>query len=107
MVAKVTLLEDFFAEVASPLISNLKFDYVGGLVQKKSVSKTGLKTFVKGGEYIIVGKLEQNKKQDNDFLSIKVVGDGRKGPFERNFSQIRSKIRKTCKTYSIQKEENC
>ena len=31
-------LEDFLAEVASPLISNLKFDYVGGLVQNESFS---------------------------------------------------------------------
>eukprot|EP00090_Calanus_glacialis_P003392 TRINITY_DN12511_c0_g1_i1.p1 TRINITY_DN12511_c0_g1~~TRINITY_DN12511_c0_g1_i1.p1 ORF type:complete len:876 (+),score=214.06 TRINITY_DN12511_c0_g1_i1:35-2662(+) len=77
-------LEDFFAEVASPLISNLKFDYVGGLVQNESVSKNNLKTFFKGGEYIITGKLEQNKKGDNELLSIKVVGEGRKGPFKRD-----------------------
>merc|ERR1719318_1936574 len=77
-------LEDFFAEVSSPLISNLKFDYVGGLVQNDSVSKSSLKTFFKGGEYIITGKLEQNKKQDNELLSITVVGDGWKGPFKRD-----------------------
>ena len=44
-------LEDFFAEVASPLISNLKFDYVGCLVQNESVSKKKLKTFFKGGSW--------------------------------------------------------
>eukprot|EP00091_Calanus_sinicus_P023555 TRINITY_DN800_c0_g1_i6.p1 TRINITY_DN800_c0_g1~~TRINITY_DN800_c0_g1_i6.p1 ORF type:complete len:851 (-),score=229.46 TRINITY_DN800_c0_g1_i6:131-2683(-) len=77
-------LEDFFAEVASPLISNLKFDYVGGLVQNESVSTNSLKTFFKGGEYIITGKLDQNKKQDNEMLSITVVGDGRDGPYKKD-----------------------
>ena len=74
-------LEDFFAEIASPLISNLKFDYIGGSVDNTSVSSTSLKTFFKGGEYIVTGKLEQKEVQDTQLLSIKIVGDDKRGPF--------------------------
>merc|ERR1719318_1429384 len=70
-------LEDFFAEVSSPLISNLKFDYVGGLVQNNSLSQTSFKTFFKGGEYIIAGKLDQISEP----LTITVDGDGKNGPY--------------------------
>merc|ERR1711892_1539877 len=77
-------LEDFFAQISSPLISNLKFGYVGELVQNASISQTSLKTFFKGGEYIIAGKLEQSTKKGTESLTIKVVGDGKNGPYERD-----------------------
>jgi len=77
-------LEDFFAQISSPLISNLKFDYVGDLVQNTSISQTSLKTFFKGGEYIIAGKLDQLTNNGTESLTIKVVGDGKNGPFERD-----------------------
>merc|ERR1712106_611557 len=77
-------LEDFFAQISSPLISNLKFEYVGDLVENKSISQTSLKTFFKGGEYIIAGKLEQSPDIGTESLTIKVVGDGKNGPYERD-----------------------
>merc|ERR1711892_650762 len=77
-------LEDFFAQISSPLISNLKFGYVGELGQNASISKTSLKTFFKGGEYIVAGKLDQSTKKGTESLTIKVVGDGKNGPYERD-----------------------
>ena len=79
-------LEDFYAEIASPVINNLKFEYVGDLVDNTSTSETSLKTFFKGGEYIIAGKLKDKDIPSNEFLSIKVVGDIKTGPYERNIS---------------------
>merc|ERR1719347_1456975 len=75
-------LEDFFAQISSPLISNLKFDYVGGLVQNNSVSQSSFKTFFKGGEYIIAGKLDTNSEEES--LTVKVVGDSKKGPYRKD-----------------------
>merc|ERR1719445_1307461 len=75
-------LEDFFAQISSPLISNLQFDYVGGLVQNNSVSQSSFKTFFKGGEYIIAGKLDTNSEEES--LTVKVVGDSKKGPYRKD-----------------------
>merc|ERR1712002_1450445 len=77
-------LEDFYAEIASPLVSNLKFEYVGGAVDNSSISNTNLKTFFKGGEYIIAGKLEDDVPE-GEILSVNVVGEGKKGVYEKTF----------------------
>merc|ERR1719495_2984612 len=77
-------LEDFYAEIASPLVSNLKFEYVGGAVDNSSISNTNLNTFFKGGEYIIAGKLEEDVPE-GEILSVKVVGEGKKGVYEKTF----------------------
>jgi len=75
-------LEDFFSQISSPLISNLKFDYVGGLVLNNSVSQSSFKTFFKGGEYIIAGKLDTNSNEES--LTVKVVGDTKQGPYRKD-----------------------
>jgi len=67
-------LEDFFDQISSPLLSDLKFKYVGGLAQNSSTSDTSLKTFFRGGEFIIVGKLEQ--PTENQVLKVQVEGEG-------------------------------
>merc|ERR1739844_555099 len=72
------------AEFASPLVSNLKFEYVGGAVDNSSISNTNLKTYFKGGEYIIAGKLEDDVPE-GEILSVKVVGEGKKGVYENTF----------------------
>jgi len=77
-------LEDFFAQISSPLISNLKFNYVGGLVQNNSISQASFKTFFKGGEYIIAGKLNQDTGLKSQSLTIQVDGRGKKGPYRRD-----------------------
>ena len=73
-------LEHFYSEIASPLISNLKFSYVGGLVENSSISNRNLKTFFKGGEYVITGKLE-DKAAENETFSIQVIGDDKMGSY--------------------------
>merc|ERR1711915_254956 len=67
-------LEDFFDQISSPLLSDLKFKYVGGFTQNSSTSDTSLKTFFRGGEFIIVGKLEQ--PTENQVLKVQVEGEG-------------------------------
>merc|ERR1712226_1380572 len=50
-------LENFYAEISSPVVTNLKFDYVGGLVDNSSLSNDGVRTLFKGDQYVVVGKL--------------------------------------------------
>merc|ERR1712184_132733 len=50
-------LENFYAEISSPVVTNLKFDYVGGLVDNSSLSDDGVRTLFKGDQYVVVGKL--------------------------------------------------
>merc|ERR1712038_2194810 len=49
-------LEDFYAQISSPVLSNLKFEYVGGL-DSSSISEAEANTFFRGGELIVSGKL--------------------------------------------------
>merc|ERR1712222_137315 len=50
-------LENFYAEISSPVVTNLKFDYVGGLVDNSSLSNGEVRTLFKGDRYVVVGKL--------------------------------------------------
>merc|ERR1711913_266206 len=50
-------LENFYAEISSPVVTNLNFDYVGGLVDNSSLSDDGVRTLFKGDQYVVVGKL--------------------------------------------------
>merc|ERR1712165_430821 len=50
-------LENFYGEISSPVVTNLKFDYVGGLVDNSSLSDDGVRTLFKGDQYVVVGKL--------------------------------------------------
>merc|ERR1711874_756790 len=50
-------LENFYAEISSPVVTNLKFDYVGGLVDNSTLSDDGVRTLFKGDQYVVVGKL--------------------------------------------------
>ena len=66
-------LEDFYAQISSPLLSNLKFDYVGGLVENSSVSDRSVNTFFRGAEFIITGKLSQDEGE----MALNVTGYGK------------------------------
>merc|ERR1719400_2180642 len=50
-------LENFYTEISSPVVTNLKFDYVGGLVDNSSLSNGEVRTLFKGDQYVVVGKL--------------------------------------------------
>merc|ERR1712020_768622 len=50
-------LENFYAEISSPVVTNLKFDYVGGLVDNSSLSNSEVRTLFKGDQFVVVGKL--------------------------------------------------
>merc|ERR1711971_1233316 len=50
-------LENFYAEISSPVVTNLKFDYVGGLVDNSSLSNGKVKTLFTGDQYVVVGRL--------------------------------------------------
>ena len=64
-------LENFYSEISSPLLTNLKFDYVGGMVDNSSLSSTTLRTFFKGGQYIVVGRLQE---EGSGGLKVRVTG---------------------------------
>merc|ERR1711953_687538 len=75
-------LEDFFAQISSPLLSDVKFEYVGGLVDNSSVSDTTVNTLFNGGEFIISGKVSE---EESGLLESIITGDGRDGIYEQRF----------------------
>jgi len=72
-------LEDFYAQISSPLLSKLKFDYVGGLVDNSSVSDSSVNTFFRGAEFIITGKLSENEGK----MGLNVTGYGKDGLYHK------------------------
>merc|ERR1712119_60820 len=79
-------LEDFYAQISSPVLSNLNVEYVGG-IQEASISNTELNTFFRGGELVVSGKLSncQNCQGPPDF-GVKISGFGKDGlPYHREF----------------------
>merc|ERR1712183_328256 len=79
-------LEDFYAQISSPVLSNLNVEYVGG-IQEASTSNTELNTFFRGGELVVSGKLStcQNCQGPPDF-GVKISGFGKDGlPYHREF----------------------
>merc|ERR1719244_2400491 len=78
-------LEGFYSEISSPLISNLNFKYVGGLVDNSTLSDTKLKTFFKGGEFVTTGKLLKPTDDDEEnMLTVHISGDGKLGKIDRH-----------------------
>merc|ERR1719244_372722 len=80
-------LEGFYSEISSPLINNLNFTYVGGLVDNSSISDTKLKTFFKGGEFVTTGKLLKTSDDDKEnMLTVHISGDGKLGKINRHIN---------------------
>merc|ERR1711971_1519862 len=65
-------LENFYAEISSPVVTNLKFDYVGGLVDNSSLSNGEVRTLFKGDQYVVVGKL---LSEASGPLTVRVTAD--------------------------------
>merc|ERR1712232_785388 len=72
-------LEDSDTQISSPLLSKLKFEYVGGLVDNSSVSDTSVNTFFRGAEFIITGKLSQDEGE----MALNVTGYGKDGLYHK------------------------
>jgi len=72
-------LEDFYSQIASPLLSNLQLNYVGDIVDNSSLSEANARSFYKGNEFIVTGKL-----LDKGPFGIQINGTGR----ERFFRNI-------------------
>jgi len=65
-------LENFYAEISSPVVTNLKFDYVGDLVDNSTLSNGEVKTLFKGDQYVVVGKL---LSEASGPFTVQVTGD--------------------------------
>jgi len=76
-------LEDFYSQISSPVLSNLEFEYVGG-VEESSTSDRELNTFFRGGEFIVSGKLSTLAEPPS--IGVKISGLGKAGlPYLREF----------------------
>jgi len=72
-------LENFYSEISSPVVTRLRFDYVGDQVDNSSLSETEVKTVFAGGRFLVVGRLEENSTGS---LEVRVSGeDGGEGYF--------------------------
>nr|CAD7402716.1 unnamed protein product [Timema poppensis] len=54
-------LQDFYRQVASPLLADVSFNYTEGQVEEGSVSKTHFNTLFLGSEFVVTGKLKSTE----------------------------------------------
>ena len=50
-------MEDFYHELANPLLNEVKFTYVGETFNNNSITKTDFNTYFKGGEYVVIATM--------------------------------------------------
>lgn len=62
-------LQDFYQEVANPLLTTVSFEYPSNAVEE--VTQDNFRLFFKGSEMVVAGKLQD---QSPDVLSAKVRG---------------------------------
>jgi uncharacterized protein YegL len=83
-------LEDFYALIASPLLAQLKFVYVGDnvTVNETSLTDTQVATFFQGGEFVVAGQLEQaDGVNRGGQLTVTIEGIGAQGkPYSEKLS---------------------
>ena len=75
-------LEDFYRELANPLLSNVKFDYVGEIFENGSITNKDFQTYFKGGEYIVAGQLSANAIPKAADAEIVIHGSGAQGLYD-------------------------
>ena len=78
-------LEDFYLELANPLLNNVQFSYVGEPFKNSSLTKTSFKTYFKGSEYVIAGKISESEAE-SESVEVVVFGEGEEGAFEKRFN---------------------
>merc|ERR1711963_1084834 len=67
-------LEDFHSRISSPLLYDVEFKYVGGSFSDQT-SLNVSKTFYKGGEYVIAGKINDDFDQEDDTNRPRIIID--------------------------------
>merc|ERR1712038_798632 len=66
-------LENFFLEIANPVLSDLNFQYVGGQVANDSLTDLSYHCLFKGGEFVVSGKLNGNALPEDDDGVLQVI----------------------------------
>jgi len=72
-------LENFFAQISDPVISGLKFEYVGVKETDADVVNDEVNVVLRGSSYTHVGKLQEGAQT----LEIKLLGERKGGRFEK------------------------
>ena len=69
-------LENFYSQISSPLLSNVKITYVGDSLDDDSFSEKETKTLYNGTELVIAGKLQTLIDYENSNLTVFIEADG-------------------------------
>ena len=69
-------LENFYSQISSPLLSNVKITYVGDSLDDESFSEKETKTLYNGTELVIAGKLKTLIDYENSNLTVLIEADG-------------------------------
>ncbi len=76
-------LEDFYAQIANPLLANVEFEYVGEALKNNSVTKTTFGTFNRGNEFVVSGKINLDNVEEEE-LEVIIKGNGIVGDFKKS-----------------------
>jgi len=88
-------LENFYAQISDPVISGLKFEYVGVNETDADVVNEEVNVVLRGSSYTHVGKLQEGAQT----LEIKLLGEKKSGRLEKVskiWCEVGSAIPSTC-----------
>lgn len=68
-------LRDFYKQVSSPLLSNVRFVYPPNQVNEKSLTKHKFHTYYRGSEVVVAGKVEKGTELQPEVLGFCGVDD--------------------------------
>lgn len=67
-------LAGFYEEISSPVLTDVKIDYLNETVDVSSVVQDTSQNYYDGSELVVVGKLRDDKPKDSSSVSAKVTG---------------------------------
>lgn len=72
-------LAGFYEEISSPVLTNLKIDYLNETVDTTTVVQDNTHNYYDGSEVVVVGKIRDDKKASPASFNAKVSGQGTGG----------------------------
>lgn len=81
-------LENFYFEIGSPTLTDVKFEYVGEAIKNDSITDTTLNTLNKGGEMAVAGAIDTSKLGEDGKIDVLMSGQGKDGPYVRRICFI-------------------
>merc|ERR1719244_1130520 len=77
-------LESFYDEISNPVLTDVKFKYVGDAVNQDSLTSSNAALYFNGSELIVAGKVEENSGESDFLIQIEALENSM--PYKANLT---------------------